>query len=83
MATEASRAVLTVDLGALAENYRRLQRAAAGSEVAGVVKANGYGLGVGAVADALSQAGCRSFFVAQLEEGRALRARLPKPRSTC
>jgi alanine racemase len=77
MATDAARAVLTVDLGALADNYRRLQREAAGSEVAGVVKADGYGLGAGAVAGALWQAGCRSFFVAQLEEGRALRPRLP------
>ncbi|HSA83097.1 MAG TPA: alanine racemase [Geminicoccaceae bacterium] len=77
MAIDAAPAVLTVDLGALATNYRRLQREAAGSEVAGVVKANGYGLGAGAVAEALWQAGCRSFFIAQLEEGRALRARLP------
>jgi alanine racemase len=80
MATEAGRAVLTVDLGALADNYRRLQREAAGSPVAGVVKANGYGLGVAAVAGALWQAGCRSFFVAQLEEGRELRALLPEAR---
>ena len=77
MAIDAAKAVLTVDLGSLADNYRRLQREAAGSEVAGVVKADGYGLGAGAVAAALWQAGCRSFFVAQLEEGRALRARLP------
>ena len=80
MATEAGRAVLTVDLGALAGNYRRLRRAAAAAAVAGVVKADGYGLGAPAVADALWQAGCRSFFVAQLEEGRALRAALPAAR---
>ncbi len=77
MAIDASRAVLTVDLGALADNYRRLQRAAAGSEVAAVVKANGYGLGALEVAGALSAAGCERFFVAHLDEGRALRARLP------
>jgi alanine racemase len=80
MATEAGRAVLTVDLGALAGNYRRLRREAAGSAVAGVVKANGYGLGASAVAGALWQAGCRSFFVAQPEEGSALRAALPYAR---
>src|SRR5918999_1046564 len=34
MATEASRAVLTVDLGAIVENHRRLRRQAPGSEVA-------------------------------------------------
>ncbi len=77
MAIDASRAVLTVDLGALADNYRRLQRAAPDSEVAAVVKANGYGLGALEVAGALSDAGCRSFFVAHLDEGRALRERLP------
>jgi alanine racemase len=77
MATEGSRAVLTIDLGALSENYRRLRAAAPGSEVAGVVKANAYGLGLGPVAGALWAAGCHSFFVAHLEEGLELRARLP------
>jgi len=76
MATENSRAVLTIDLGALSENYRRLRAAAPGSEVAGVVKANAYGLGLAPVVDALRAAGCRSFFVAQLEEGLELRGRL-------
>ena len=42
-----------------------------------MVKANGYGLGALEVAAALWAAGCRRFFVAHLEEGRALRARLP------
>ena len=78
MATDASRAVLTVDLGALTENYRRLQRQAAASEIAAVVKANGYGLGALEVAVALEDAGCKHFFVAHLDEGRALRERLPE-----
>lgn len=77
MATDADRAVLTIDLGAVAENYRRLGAIAIGSEVAGVVKANGYGLGASEVADALLQAGCRRFFVAHLGEGVALRQQLP------
>jgi alanine racemase len=77
MATEAARAVLTIDLGALVENHRRLRRAAPGSEVAAVVKADGYGLGAREVAEALSQSGCRSFFVAHPGEGVALRAVLP------
>jgi len=77
MAIDPAQAVLTIDLGALAGNYRRLQRVAPGCEVAGVVKANGYGLGALEVAAALQGAGCRHFFVAHLEEGRALRARLP------
>jgi alanine racemase len=77
MATDGSRAALTIDLGALVNNYRRLQRQASGSEVAAVVKANGYGLGALEVARALAGAGCRRFFVAHLDEGRALRERLP------
>jgi alanine racemase len=77
MATEASRAILTVDLGALVENYRRLRREAPRSEIAAVVKADGYGLGAREVAAALWQSGCRSFFVAHPGEGTALRATLP------
>jgi len=77
MAIDPAQAVLTIDLDALAGNYRRLRREAPGSEVAGVVKADGYGLGALEVAGALEQAGCRRFFVAHLEEGRALGARLP------
>jgi alanine racemase len=78
MATEGARPVLTVDLGAIVENHRRLQREAPGAEVAAVVKANGYGLGLLEVAEALWEAGCRSFFVAHPDEGIALRAALAK-----
>lgn len=78
MATEATRAVLTIDLGAIADNYRRLRREAAGSELAAVVKADGYGLGASEVAETLWQAGCRSFFVAHPEEGIELRRFLPE-----
>jgi alanine racemase len=77
MATEAPRAVLTIDLGALVDNHRRLRRRAPGSEIAGVVKADGYGLGVPQVAAALWWGGCRSFFVAHPNEGIALRGVLP------
>jgi alanine racemase len=77
MATEASRAILTIDLGAVVENHQRLQRRAPGSEVAAVVKADGYGLGAREVASALWQSGCRIFFVAHPEEGITLRAVLP------
>jgi alanine racemase len=77
MATEASRAVLTIDLGAIVENHHRLRRQAPGSEVAAVVKADGYGLGAREVAAALWQGRCRTFFVAHPEEGVALRSALP------
>lgn len=73
------RAVLTVDLGALQANYRHLVREAApAAAVAGVVKADGYGLGAAAVAPALWAAGCRTFFVAHLDEALGLRALLPQ-----
>ncbi|BCX18759.1 MAG: alanine racemase [Geminicoccaceae bacterium] len=74
------RARLTVDLGAVVANWRDLGRLAPGAEVAAVVKADAYGLGLAPVARALARAGCRSFFVARLEEGEALRALLAEPR---
>ncbi len=41
---------------------------------AAVVKADAYGLGAGRVAPVLAAAGCRTFFVACIDEGIALRA---------
>lgn len=69
---------LTIDLGALVENWRLLQRRAAPARVAGVVKADAYGLGAERVARALWRAGCATFFVAVPEEGVALRAAVPE-----
>ncbi|MCE2922867.1 MAG: alanine racemase, partial [Roseomonas sp.] len=65
-------ALLRIDLGAIAENWRALALRAAPGAVAGVVKANAYGLGAARVAPALYTAGCRHFFVAHLAEGMAL-----------
>ncbi|MGE0117065.1 MAG: alanine racemase [Dongiaceae bacterium] len=70
-------ATLTIDLAAVAENYRMLAARTAPAECAGVVKAEAYGLGVARVAPVLWEAGCRSFFVATLDEGLPLRALLP------
>jgi len=69
-------ALLRIDLSAIAENWRALAARAAPGAVAGVVKANAYGLGAARVAPALHAAGCRHFFVAHLSEGMALRAAL-------
>ncbi|HEY8568705.1 alanine racemase [Microbulbifer sp.] len=70
--------LLTIDLGAVVDNYSWLrQRLVNGGRCAGVVKADAYGLGVGEVAPALYRAGCRDFFVATLAEGEQLRALLP------
>jgi len=70
-------AVLTIDLGALARNYQTLKNQLVSGELAAVVKANAYGLGVKEAALALEKAGCESFFVATLEEGIELRSILP------
>jgi alanine racemase len=69
--------VLTVDLDAIVANWRRLEKTAVPAECAGVIKANAYGCGAEPVARALAAAGCKTFFVATLEEGRAVRAAVP------
>jgi alanine racemase len=71
---------LTVDLDALKRNYGRLRQEAGGARVAGVVKADAYGLGIAAVGPALWEAGCRDFFVAMPAEGLAARKVLPEAR---
>jgi len=67
---------LTVDLDALAHNFHVLAAETAGAEVAPVVKADAYGLGAGPIARRLWAEGARSFFVARLAEGEALRSEL-------
>jgi len=67
-----STAVLTVDLDAIAANWRALD-AMTSAETGAVIKANGYGLDAGRVARALMRAGARRFFVAAAEEGAAVR----------
>src|SRR5206468_9842179 len=67
---------LTVDLDALAHNYRVLGEQAAGATVAPVVKADGYGLGAVLVARRRWAEGARSFFVPRLAGGEGLRAGL-------
>lgn len=73
-------ATLTIDLGALAENWRQLAERAKSAECAAVVKANGYGLGIEPVSRALLAAGCETFFVAHLMEGEILRRLAPDAR---
>lgn len=81
--TEAALSRLTIDLGAVRRNYRRLVGRLAGVACAGVVKADAYGLGAGRVAPALWAEGCRVFFVATLEEAVRLRAVLPEATICC
>jgi alanine racemase len=70
--------VLTVDLDAIIANWRKLEKTAVPAECAGVVKANAYGCGAEQVARALASAGCKTFFVATLDEARVVRAALPQ-----
>ncbi|MBM3733634.1 MAG: alanine racemase [Acidimicrobiia bacterium] len=71
-------AIVTIDLRAVAGNWRMLKaRLAPGSECAAVVKADAYGLGASRVAPALAKAGCRTFFVVTLDEGLDLAPHLP------
>ncbi len=63
---------LSIDLDALIANWRSLD-ALSSAQTAAVVKADGYGLGAGRVARALTNIGVQRFFVAVAEEGVALR----------
>ena len=64
-----------IDLGALAENFRRVRESVGrGVEVMAVVKADAYGHGAARCARRLEEEGARWFGVATPEEGFALRA---------
>jgi alanine racemase len=69
--------ILTIDLAALAAKWQLLGRRSLPAEVAAVVKADAYGCGLEPVASALMRAGCKTFFVATIGEGRRLRAIAP------
>ena len=78
MTSERSSGILTIDLDAIAANWRSLKgRLEAGTACAAVVKADGYGLGARCIASRLYAEGCRDFFVATADEAVSLRAALP------
>jgi alanine racemase len=70
-------AVLTIDLAAVVENWRRLMSRAPGTRGIGIVKADAYGIGAMQVGAALAKEGCTRFGVATLDEGISLRRVLP------
>jgi alanine racemase len=74
--TDLHDARVTIDLDALAANYAVMRARAGDAEVAPAVKADGYGLGAARVADRLWVEGARTFYVARLAEGVALRQAL-------
>jgi len=68
---------LTVDLAAIVDNWRLIAgRLRPPARAGAVVKADAYGLGASAVAQALQAAGCSRFFVASLDEAVHLRLAL-------
>jgi len=70
--------VLTVNLDAIVANWRKLEKTAVPAECAGVVKANAYGCGTEPVTRALAAAGCKTFFVATLDEASTVRTAAPR-----
>lgn len=70
-------AVLFVDLQALQNNWRTLDRIAGKAETGAAVKGNAYGIGLEEAVPALQDAGCRTFFVATPDEGRKVRMAVP------
>lgn len=70
-------ATLTIDLGAIVANWRDLGAHAPGAECSACVKADAYGCGTAPVIGALSAAGCRTFFVAHIDEAIVARAAAP------
>jgi alanine racemase len=75
---ERAGAILEIDLAAVVANWRLLCAVHPSGPVAGVVKADGYGLGALPVAQALYAAGCRHFFVALLDEAIEIRSAVPE-----
>ena len=71
---DAPTARLDIDLAALAANFRALAARQPHAEIAPVVKADAYGLGVEYVAPRLLREGAKTFFVARRDEGVRLRA---------
>lgn len=64
---------LYVNLNAIRQNYDTLRAHCPRAKVAACVKADAYGLGALRVAKALTDLGCRHFFVSSSHEGIALR----------
>jgi alanine racemase len=74
------RSEITIDLGAVRRNARRLLGALAGAELWAVVKDDGYGHGAVDVAGAALGAGASALCTATVAEALALRAAFPEAR---
>ncbi|QUS39689.1 alanine racemase [Tardiphaga alba] len=69
--------LLTIDLDAIVTNWRKLEKASVPAECGAAVKADAYGCGIDRVVPALAKAGCKTFFVATIDEARAAREGAP------
>jgi alanine racemase len=74
------RSEITIDLGAIRHNARRLLEALDGAELWAVVKANGYGHGATDVGRAALEAGASALCVVTVAEAVELRRELPDAR---
>ena len=68
---------ITINLDALAYNYKAMKKMASQLECGAVVKADAYGLGLQPVCETLRASGCRVFFTATLVEAIEVREILP------
>lgn len=75
-----NRSEITIDLGAIRHNARRLLETLDGSELWAVVKANGYGHGALDVARAALEAGASALCVVTVPEAVELRREFPEAR---
>jgi len=74
------RSLVTIDLGAIRRNARRLVEIAGPAELWAVVKADGYGHGALDASRAALEGGATALCVATVGEARALRTALPSAR---
>ena len=74
------RSEITVDLGAVRHNVRRLLELLDGAQLWAVVKADAYGHGAAEVARVALEEGARALCVATIGEGVALRSAFPDAR---
>ncbi len=80
MPASSARSEITIDLGALRRNVRRLLEVVDGAELWAVVKADGYGHGALDCGRAALSAGASALCVASVGEALALRGTLREPR---
>ena len=72
--------IVSINLDSLKYNYKVIkEKLNKRTEIAAVLKANAYGLGIEKIATTLHKAGCELYFVATLTEGIELRKFITKP----